>query len=157
MKVKNKLLLFWTFLLLIWPINIFAYSQKIIPGGENVGIEVNSKGVLVVGFYKVNDEFIAKKSGFEIGDRIIKINDQEVNTINEMVSAVENSKTNITFTVDRSGQEKKIKFKEEILEDKTYKTGLYVKDKIVGIGTLTYIDPSTKIFGALGHRRQHWR
>ena len=151
MKVKNKLLLFWTFLLLIWPINIFAYSQKIIPGGENVGIEVNSKGVLVVGFYKVNDEFIAKKSGFEIGDRIIKINDQEVNTINEMVSAVENSKTNITFTVDRSGQEKKIKFKEEILEDKTYKTGLYVKDKIVGIGTLTYIDPSTKIFGALGH------
>lgn len=33
----------------------------------------------------------------------------------------------------------------------TYKTGLYVKDKIVGIGTLTYIDPNTKTFGALGH------
>ena len=32
-----------------------------------------------------------------------------------------------------------------------YKTGLYVKDQITGIGTLTYIDPNTKIFGALGH------
>ena len=32
-----------------------------------------------------------------------------------------------------------------------YKTGLYVKDKVTGIGTLTYIDPSTSIYGALGH------
>ena len=36
-------------------------------------------------------------------------------------------------------------------DDDIYKTGMYVKDKIVGIGTLTYIDPKTKIFGALGH------
>ena len=83
MKNKNKLLLFWALLLFLWPINIFAYSDKIIPGGANVGIEVNSNGVLVVGFYKVNDEFVAKKNGFLVGDRIIKIGDQNVNTIDE--------------------------------------------------------------------------
>ena len=38
-----------------------------------------------------------------------------------------------------------------------YKTGLYVKDGISGIGTLTYIDPGTKIFGTLGHERHLWR
>lgn len=151
MKFKNKLLLFWAFLLLMWPINIFAYSDRIIPGGENVGIEVNSKGILVVGFYKVGDEFIAKKSGFEVGDRIIKINDQVVNTIDEMVTAVNKSNANISFVIERGNKEKTIKMGEEVYIDGSYKTGLYVKDKIVGIGTLTYIDPNTKIFGVLGH------
>lgn len=151
MKFKNKLLLFWAFLLLMWPINIFAYSDRIIPGGENVGIEVNSKGILVVGFYKVGDEFIAKKSGFEVGDRIIKINDQVVNTIDEMVTAVNKSNANISFVIERGNKEKTIKMGEEMYIDGSYKTGLYVKDKIVGIGTLTYIDPNTKIFGVLGH------
>lgn len=151
MKFKNKLLLFWAFLLLMWPLNIFAYSDKIIPGGENVGIEVNSKGILVVGFYKVGDEFIAKKNGFEIGDRIIKINDQVVNTIDEMVTAVNKSNANISFVIERNHKEKTIKMGEEVYIDGSYKTGLYVKDKIVGIGTLTYVDPNTKIFGVLGH------
>ena len=36
-------------------------------------------------------------------------------------------------------------------EDNVYKTGLYVKDSITGVGTLTFIDPNTKLFGALGH------
>lgn len=151
MKIKNKLLLFWAFLLLMLPINIFAYSDKIIPGGENVGIEVNSSGILVVGFYKVNDEFIAKDSGFIIGDRIIKINNQNVDTIDDMVKVVNNSNAKLSFTVERDNKKRTIKMNDGIYVDGTYKTGLYVKDKIVGIGTLTYIDPNTKVFGALGH------
>ena len=47
MKIKNKLLSFMVLFLLIIPLNVFAYSNYIIPGGETVGIEVNSKGVLV--------------------------------------------------------------------------------------------------------------
>ena len=38
-----------------------------------------------------------------------------------------------------------------IKEDDVYKTGLYIKEKVTGIGTITYIDPKTKIYGALGH------
>lgn len=62
------------------------------------------------------------------------------------------SKTNspLTFTVLRNNKEKKIKFNLKT-DDNIIKTGLYVKDKITGIGTLSYIDPSTKIFGSLGH------
>lgn len=152
MKFKNKLLVLWTFLLFIVPINIFAYSNYIIPGGENVGIEVNSNGVLVVGFYKVNDQFIARDSGFLVGDSIIKVNEEEVSSIDNMVSVIEKSENrDIQFTILRDGKSKTLTMTEEVDSNGVYKTGMYVKDKIVGIGTLTYIDPNTKIFGALGH------
>ena len=152
MKFKNKLLVLWTFLLFIVPINIFAYSDYIIPGGENVGIEVNSNGVLVVGFYKVDDKFIARDSGFLVGDSIIKVNGKEIGSIDDMVSVIkENGNQDIKFTINRDKKEKEIILKENVDKDGVYKTGMYVKDKIIGIGTLTYIDPNTKIFGALGH------
>lgn len=152
MKKTYKLLVLWAFLFLIVPINIFAYSDYIIPGGENVGIEVNSNGVLIVGFYKVDDKFIARDSGFLVGDSIRKINDKNINSIDDMVNVIkENSGKNIKFTINRDGTEKVISMKEDLDNNGVYKTGMYVKDKIVGIGTLTYIDPNTKKFGALGH------
>lgn len=152
MKNKTKLLALWAFLFFIIPINIFAYSNYIIPGGENIGIEVNSKGVLIVGFYKVDNNFIARDSGFLVGDSIIEVNNKTVSSIDDMVSAIkENSNESVEFTILRDKQKKTIKMSENIDNDGVYKTGMYVKDKIVGIGTLTYIDPNTKIFGALGH------
>lgn len=153
MKFKNKLLItIWTFLVLIVPINTYAYSDYIIPGGDNVGIEVRSDGVLVVGFYKVNDEFIAKDSGFMVGDKIVKVNNTEITTIDDMVNVIKDaSSDNITYTIKRDNKEKKISLNRASEEDGVYKTGIYVKDNILGIGTLTFIDPDTKKFGALGH------
>jgi len=87
-KYIYKILLLF---LLIIPINVFAYSKYVIPGGETIGIEVNSKGILVVDFYKVNKKFIAKEAGFEPGDRIIQVNNQEVNTIDEMLNIIRNT------------------------------------------------------------------
>ena len=75
MKIKNKLQIFLLALLLIFPLNTFAYSNYVISGGNTIGIEVNSKGVMVVGFYKLNDAYIAKDAGFEVGDVILKVND----------------------------------------------------------------------------------
>ena len=153
MKIKNKLLL--TILLLtitIIPINTLAYSDYIIASGKTIGIEVNSNGVLVVGFYEVDNSYLAKDAGFEIGDEIIKVNETKVNSISEMVEALKQEQENETiFTITRDNKEKTIKM--QLLEDenKVLKTGLYVKDQINGIGTLTYIDPGTRRFGALGH------
>ena len=44
-------------LLLFLPLNIFAYSENVIPGGENIGIKIESKGLLVIGYYKVKDKY----------------------------------------------------------------------------------------------------
>ncbi len=152
MNFKNKLLSIFSFLLLIMPLNAFAYSKEVIPGGDNIGIELHSKGVLIVGFYKVDEHFIGKDAGFEIGDRIIKINNQEVHSISEMVDAIqEKSSSALEVTFIRANKEYKLNLTVHLDENNIYKTGLYVKDKINGIGTLTYIDPNTKIYGALGH------
>lgn len=151
MKIKNKLQIFLLALLLIFPINAFAYSNYVISGGNTIGIEVNSKGVMVVGFYKLNDTYIAKDAGFEVGDVILKVNDKEVSDISSMVTLMGNEEKTINFMVLRNGMKRKVNLKLVKDNDNVLKTGLYVKDKINGIGTLTYIDPKSRVFGALGH------
>ena len=137
---------------MFYPSIVFAYSSKIIVGGQNIGINIQSNGVLVVGFYKVDGKNVKSSPSIEIGDYITKVGDTEVNTINELTNAIEtniyDSKVELTYI--RNGKENKSTLS-LIEQDKIFKTGLYVKDSITGIGTLTYIDPESKIFGALGH------
>ena len=155
--LKNKKRKLQYFLLLlslfIIPLNAYAYSNYIIPGGETIGIEVNSKGVLVVGFYKVQNEYIGKDAGFLVGDKIISINNQKITTIDEMVNIVNKEATNkkLEVTIERNSKTSTLPLDLVCDSESVCKTGLYVKDEITGIGTLTYIDPDTKIFGALGH------
>ncbi|MEG2457846.1 MAG: SpoIVB peptidase S55 domain-containing protein [Bacilli bacterium] len=148
--MKKYKLLIITLILLI-PFNIFGYSSNIIPGGENIGISINSDGLIVVGFYKVNNKYIASSS-LKVGDAILKIEGNEVSSVSSLTTLIENNiKDNkVNATIRRNNKIMNIKL-ELIYEDNVYKTGLYIKDRINGIGTLTYIDPITKIFGALGH------
>lgn len=136
---------------IILPLNILAYSENILVGGENIGIEAYSKGVVVVGFYKVNGKYIGS-STLKVGDIILEIEGVEVNSINQMTDVIdeniENGKVNIL--IKRNNKEKETSLN-LVKEGEIYKTGLYIKEKVTGIGTLTYIDPESKIYGALGH------
>lgn len=152
-KIKLQIIL-PLLILFIMPKDIYAYSKYIIPGGETIGIEVNSKGVLVVGFYEVESRYIGKDAGFEIGDTITKINDTEVSTIEEMVNVVNkeaDGDNQLDVTIIRDDKSSNLTLDMVCDSSDVCKTGLYVKDEITGIGTLTYIDPKTTIFGALGH------
>lgn len=149
-KIKSKILL--SLILFIIPTTFFAYSDYLLVGGENIGIELNSNGIIIVGTYEVNKENPAKKAGLQNGDKIIAINDTKVESINDMldiISKVED-KNNIEISYLRANKINKTSL-ELIKTEDSYKTGLYVKDSITGVGTLTYIDPKTKLFGALGH------
>lgn len=148
-KLITKLLII---VLLIIPKYSYAYSKYVIPGGNTIGIEVNSKGVLVIDFYEVNNKLIAKESGFKINDLITEVENIKVESINDMVNVINNTnKSQIKFKVKRNNITKEINLKVNNEERGILKTGLYVKDKINGIGTLSYIDPTTKIFASLGH------
>ena len=152
-KLKLQII-FPLLILFIMPTNIYAYSKYIIPGGETIGIEVNSKGVLVVGFYEVDSKYIGKDAGFLIGDTITEINNTKVNNIDEMVKAVNeeaDSNNQLDVTIIRNGKSSNLTLDMICDSNAVCKTGLYIKDEITGIGTLTYIDPKTTIFGALGH------
>ena len=148
-KFKKTLIIILTSF--IMPISILAYSDYIIVGGENVGIEINSKGIMVVGFYEVNGKYKAIEAGIKVGDIIISIDNKPVSNIDEMTNIIENSNQSVEIGFVRDNKENRTTLELEKDENNTYKTGLYVKDQIKGIGTLTYIDPNTKLFGVLGH------
>ena len=138
------------FIILFLPYNVLAYSNSIIPGGDSIGININSDGLIVVGFYKVGKENINKN--IKIGDRIIKVNNEYVSSVNDLTKKINdeivNNEVNVSIVRKNKIIETKLYLKEE---NNILKTGLYVKDNINGLGTLTYIDPETKIYGSLGH------
>jgi len=148
---KNKLCLLLLLLTIYMiPFSVYAYSNKVIPGGENIGIELNSKGVLIVGFYNIGSNSPGKDAGLKIGDVITKVDDTAIDRIADL-SKVTKDKTNLKITYTRN--KKTYTTNLALIKDKdnTLKTGLYVKDSIIGIGTLTFIDPNSKMYGALGH------
>lgn len=135
--------------ILVFPLGIYAYSNEIAIGGETIGIEVNSDGVYVVGYYNINDKNIGEASGFKIGDIIKEVNNKKIDDISSLNNVI---KEEGSFPCIVKRNDKEIELNLEIIKDNDIlKTGLFVKDKISGIGTLSYIDPNTKIFGSLGH------
>ena len=153
MNFKRKLLIFLISFVFIIPINALAYSKYLIPGGENIGIKVESDGIYVVGFYKVNDVEIAKRAGFKLGDRIISINNSLVHSVDDLINKIssEDDYITINYGIIRNNKNENITMMLKKDSDLSYKTGIYVKDRITGIGTLTYIDPNNNSYGALGH------
>lgn len=151
-KPKKQRLLMLLLALIMIPIQVFAYSDYIIAGGENIGIELRSNGIMIVGTYEVDGKSPSIEANLKIGDKIIAINDVEVDSIESMLEVINSSADQTSIKVSYlRGNKEYTTFLNLIYEDEVYKTGLYVKDSINGVGTLTFIDPNTKIFGALGH------
>lgn len=131
---------------------VFSYSDEVFIGGENIGIDVKTNGVLVIGLYKVNDKLIAKDSGISKGDYIVSVNNKKVNSIDDFSSEInanlEKEEVDIKYRRNNIIYDTKLKI---VKDNDEYKTGLYVKDEVSGIGTLTVIDPANNKFFALGH------
>jgi stage IV sporulation protein B len=149
-KMKKKVS--FLFLLLLLPFNVLAHSGYLIPGGENIGIELRSKGVLIVGTYKVEGTSPSEEAGLKLGDIITKVDGNNVSNVSEMATRIDasvlNEQVKITYLRNNAEKETNLKLYKNV---DVYKTGLYVKDSVMGVGTLTFIDPETKKFGALGH------
>ena len=147
--MRKRLIILLSIISIILPFNVIAYSNYLIVGGENIGIDVKNEGILIIGFYRINNEY--NKNSLQVGDVIKKVNGIEVKSIKDLTQTIEKQdQMQVNLTIYRNEQEIEKEFK-LIKEDNKIKTGLYVKDSISGIGTLTYIDPTTKIYGALGH------
>ena len=151
-KLKNSILLILTVSLLL-PTQILAYSEYIIAGGENIGIELNSKGIIIVGTYEVDGKNPAEEANLHIGDIITSINNSKVATIEEMLTEIDKLNDVSSVSINYLRGSKTYSTTLKLIKDSNdvYKTGLYVKDSITGVGTLSFIDPNTKLYGALGH------
>ena len=134
-------------------------ATTVIVGGDTVGIRLYSEGVLVIGESPVqgtdgNWYTPYSSSNIEKGDKIIKINDVPVETISELVEVVNsvNTDSHVVIEYEKDGNI----FEESITPVKSFddglkKLGLWVRDGAMGVGTLTFYNPKTKIYGALGH------
>lgn len=148
--MKKYILSLLTIYLFI-PISVFAYSDYLIASGQNIGIELKSDYALIVGSYKINDYNVLNDTDLKIGDKITKINNERVTSIEKMQQIIDNLETNnLTITYTR-GNKEYIETIPVYKENGEYKTGLYVRDTIRGVATLTYIDTENKTYGALGH------
>ncbi|MFZ3170725.1 MAG: SpoIVB peptidase [Carboxydocellales bacterium] len=133
---------------------------KVIPGGHSIGVALSSPGVMVVGYSPLIDKqnlkfYPAKEAGIEIGDIVLSINGEKVDTEREMAINIEKfgSKGNlVTIEISRAKQTQRIQVQPRYCYDSgTYRIGLYIRDSAAGVGTLTFIDPNSHKFGALGH------
>ncbi len=131
---------------------------KLIPGGNSIGVKLNTKGVLVVGLEEI-EGYDSKKynpgydGGLRIGDNIVEIDGVKVRNADHVSELINRNKgKEIKVRAKRNGNSLTFKIspvKSKVYND--YKIGLWVKDKTAGVGTLTFIEPRTKIYGALGH------
>lgn len=133
---------------------------KVVPSGEAIGVKIESKGVLIVGLSSITDVKGRKCSpaadaGFEIGDKIMDIDGNQVEKEKDIVDYLNNRTSKdekVKVTVDRDGSKHEFNLKPvECEEDNMYRIGLWVRDNIAGVGTMTFYDPDSRVFGALGH------
>lgn len=129
----------------------------VIPVGSIAGIKLYTSGVLVVGMSEIQGVDNKKyrpyeNTGIEEGDTIISVNNDKIETTEELikkVNACDGKELEIQYVHDERTLECSIKpVKTSSTE---YKLGLWVRDSAAGVGTVTFYEPSTQSFGALGH------
>lgn len=133
---------------------------RLVPGGQSIGILLKTNGIVVTSLGTVIDpagveHHPAQDAGVEVGDVIVKVNDREVKSDEEMAFFINEAgqKGNpVILEIRRRGSTLYKMVKPVFCRDAgRFRIGLFVRDGTAGVGTLTFYDPKTLVFGALGH------
>ena len=145
-------------LLPVKTVNIDIVSNRqVVACGNTVGVKLKLEGILVIGLSDVENnrqKYVpVKNSGIRPGCVIIRVNDKAVDNIEELVNEIGSSNGKPLKITYKSGISRGEAMIAPVMssEDKKYHIGLWVRDSTAGIGTLTFYDSTTNIFGALGH------
>ena len=127
-------------------------KTTVIPVGELVGIKLYTKGVLVVGMAEIEGQKPYSETDIKEGDVITSINDSEITNTSELIECINKSNgEQLEITYVNEGETKECSITPVKTEDGEYKIGLWVRDSAAGIGTVTFYEPETESFVALGH------
>lgn len=132
-------------------------KTTVIPVGNLAGVKLYTNGVLVVGMSEIQgeDNKIYKpyeKTGIEEGDTIIAVNNQTIHSTEDLISCVNNSLGNeVEIDFVRDNESLQCSMTPVKTQDEEYKLGLWVRDSAAGVGTVTFYEPESKTFAALGH------
>ena len=133
-----------------------AEIGSLIPIGHTVGIQLHAAGVLVTGVDAVQtpegEACPARDAGITEGDLIVRVNGTAVDTGDALQKQVALSAGQpLTLELTRDGESRTVTVSPCRDADGVYRLGVIVRDGMAGIGTLTYVDPETGSYGALGH------
>lgn len=146
MKRKIFSLITGIFLLYILPVAAHAV-QTLVPVGEVVGLELRSNCVTVAAFDESSN---APGAGVKVGDRLLSIDGQTIHSPEDVQQALHQSKGSVQLLLQRGEELKNVRVSPTITPDGP-KLGIYLRQGVTGIGTVTYYDPQEKTFGILGH------
>ena len=130
---------------------------RVIPVGSIAGIKLYTSGVLVVGMSEIqgidNKRYKPyENTGIEEGDTIISINNYKIESTEELIEKV-NACNGNELEIQYMHNEKTLECSIKPVQTSSteYKLGLWVRDSAAGVGTVTFYEPDTQSFGALGH------
>jgi len=138
------------FILCVWLLSVSVNAARmLIPGGQVVALELGDNTVTVAAF----DETMgaaARQAGLKVGDHILSVNGVEIGSPDDVRYALDRAEGTVKLTVLRNKKTTKIQIDPQVTQDGP-KLGVYLKQGITGVGTVTWYDPDSKKFGTLGH------
>ena len=124
-------------------------ARLLIPVGEVVGLSLSEGSVTVAAFHE-SCGGAAREAGIEIGDEIVSIDGKTVDAAQDLYDALRCSDGAVTVELRRGGKLRQVRMSPAVT-DQGPRLGIYVREGVTGIGTVTYYDPDRGTFGALGH------
>ena len=145
-KIANVTIIF---ILCMNLLAIQVFGRELVAGGQVIGLELADNTVTVAAF-DVEMGSMAKDAGLQVGDRIAEIDGKVIGCAEDIRQALHCSKGCIQMKVLRQGKMQTLRLTPAITADGP-KLGIFLKQGVTGIGTVTWYDPETGIFGTLGH------
>ena len=138
------------FLFMVWSVSVSASAAStLIPGGQAIGLELQDNTVTVVEFDSALGS-AAKAAGLKQGDQLVSIDETPIHCAEDVRQALHTSDGNVKLQVLRNGKTKTLSLCPPLTKDGP-RLGVYLKQGTTGVGTITYYDPDTGDFAALGH------
>ena len=133
-----------------------AYAQELVVGGQAVGIQIRTEGVMVAGVSEVETAkgcvSPAGDAGLHEGDFILEINGEKVESAGGLVESVgELRGAPAKLKIHRGDKTLELTVQPVLSDENQWLMGMWLRDGISGIGTVTFRDPETGTYGALGH------
>jgi stage IV sporulation protein B len=127
-------------------------SRVVIPGGHAIGVAIEMSGVLVIGASDVGQSVSpARRAGLKAGDRIVAVNGTAIKSAQHLSRMIERG-GQAALTVQRGEDSLSIPVTPvQDGEGGAYRLGVWVRDSTAGVGTLSFYDPQSGMYGALGH------
>lgn len=138
------------------PVLAAERPEALVPMGKTVGININCDGVMVVSLSEVNTSEGTVKpavdAGLVPGDIITHVNSDEIKSLDDFRDAIgKNPNGTMTVRLKRNGNEMQVNLTPAVNNDGAPELGLWLRDSMAGIGTVTFYDPKSGTYGALGH------